>query len=205
MKNKTNIFAFIALVVALFSACDKDKFEPKSIGNYADTNYVDFHLGSLNSYEDCIYPYKVMALTVHNDSATAYRWLDNGSNPTLRYITNEGSYDVEVTYLSSSRDTFEFYILSCNPRVYTPTSFTPNYDGINDIWRPVSNYIETIHWEIRTEDGIKIFETNDLQEAWDGDFPDGYTAPSGYYMYYINYSTLTETNIILTGHLELYR
>ncbi len=200
--NRTLLF--LVFLAILFNACDKGEFEPKSIGDYPDTLVVNYYPGQSNLFDDCIYPHKVVALNLHIDSAIAYQWIDNYSTQPVRYISYEGNYDLQVTY-SNTIDTLHFSILSCNPRVYAPTSFTPNGDFKNDEWFPVWNYIESMHWEIRTEDGIKIFETDDKYEKWDGSLLNGISAPAGYYMYYINYTTLTETNVILTGHIELLR
>lgn len=201
MKLKIKLIVPLVLIAALFTACDKDEFKPKSIGNYPDTLFIDYHLGGLNNYHDCLYPYKVISLNVTADNAIGYRWIDNNSTQPLRNISEEGYYYIEIDY-GVIMDTLGFSMSTCSPQIYVPTSFTPNGDGTNEYWFPVWKNIEAMHWEIRTKDGIRIFETDDPYDKWDGRLSNGNSAPAGYYMYYINYSTLTETNIILTGHIE---
>lgn len=206
MKKISNFSVLMVLLAFFFSACEKQELQPKTITTYPDTLVVNYDFGQPYGFNGCIYPYKVIVLNVNVDGAIAYRWLDNNSPIPQKIFSSPNEYDLEVTFGINDIDTLRFYADECTPRVYVPTSFTPEGNLINDTWYPVWNNIRAMHWEIRTEDGIKIFETDDMQDGeWNGELPNGSQAPPGYYMYYINYSTLTETNIILTGHIELIR
>lgn len=54
--------------------------------------------------------------------------------------------------------------------IYMPTAFTPDNDGINDVFRPVLNGMDesTYRMEIYNRWGEKIFESNDIENGWDG-------------------------------------
>lgn len=58
----------------------------------------------------------------------------------------------------------------CPGQFYVPNSFTPNNDGINDIFRPILSGGNVIQYKftIYKRCGQKIYETTDLQKGWDG-------------------------------------
>ncbi len=71
--------------------------------------------------------------------------------------------------------------------IYLPDAFTPDGDGINDIFKPVMNFIpEEFTMLIYNRNGIRIFQTNDPELGWDGTI-NGRKAPEGVYMYYVEY------------------
>jgi gliding motility-associated-like protein len=53
---------------------------------------------------------------------------------------------------------------------YMPNSFTPNGDGVNDIFRPMGNEWNPNYFrmQIFNRQGEKVFETTDVQRGWDG-------------------------------------
>ena len=68
-----------------------------------------------------------------------------------------------------------------------PNAFTPNGDGINDVFKPtinmqIVNYVFTIYnrW------GKKVFETNDYTRGWNGDI-NGIKQSIGNYVYIISF------------------
>ena len=55
--------------------------------------------------------------------------------------------------------------------IYVPSAFTPNRDGLNDIFRPLGTTIERLdYFRIYNRYGELIFETNDLSKGWDGTY-----------------------------------
>lgn len=52
--------------------------------------------------------------------------------------------------------------------VYTPSAFTPNNDGLNDVYKPVGNCVHNYNFVIFDRWGEKLFETNDINEGWNG-------------------------------------
>ncbi len=60
---------------------------------------------------------------------------------------------------------------SLDTNIYVPKAFTPDQDGINDIFQPIisSNLsIEDYHLAIINREGQTVFETNDHNEYWTG-------------------------------------
>ena len=56
------------------------------------------------------------------------------------------------------------------PTIYVPTAFSPDGDGINDLFTVQANGMDLDNYEIRIYDrwGELIFESSDLYESWDG-------------------------------------
>jgi len=51
---------------------------------------------------------------------------------------------------------------------HIPNAFTPNYDGINDIFNAKWKGMKTYQMYIYNRWGDLIFETDDQTEGWDG-------------------------------------
>ncbi|MBL7792534.1 MAG: gliding motility-associated C-terminal domain-containing protein, partial [Saprospiraceae bacterium] len=77
--------------------------------------------------------------------------------------------------------------------VYVPTGFSPNSDGINDDFRPLSD-CPLDHYSLRIFDrwGAQLFETNDPGASWDGEHK-GKPVGAGVYVWWIEY-TVVENN-----------
>jgi gliding motility-associated-like protein len=52
--------------------------------------------------------------------------------------------------------------------IYIPNAFTPNGDGLNDIFQPKGYFIEKIDIFIFDRWGEQIFHSNDFAKGWDG-------------------------------------
>ena len=51
--------------------------------------------------------------------------------------------------------------------MYLPTGFTPNSDGLNDIFRPIVLWkLSAFHLAIFNRFGEKIFESSDASKGW---------------------------------------
>lgn len=66
--------------------------------------------------------------------------------------------------------------------VYMPNAFTPDGDGLNDIFIPVGKGITEFTLQIFNRWGELIFESNDYKKGWDGTFKNE-AVPIGAYIY----------------------
>jgi len=66
---------------------------------------------------------------------------------------------------------------------YTPNAFTPNGDGLNDLFRVVGKY-RNIDFAMYVYDrwGGMVFESDDIDDGWDGN-AGGQPAPAGVYVW----------------------
>jgi len=67
---------------------------------------------------------------------------------------------------------------------FLPTGFSPGSDGLNDRLRIMGDCLETLHLLIYDRWGEKVFETTDLNFAWDGVFK-GQPLDQGVFVYYL--------------------
>ena len=90
---------------------------------------------------------------------------------------------------------------------YVPNAFTPNGDGINDIFLPLGNVIELASYELQIYDrwGALIFESRDPGIGWDGNSR-GVAMPDGVYVYraYVR-DAIEGDRYELFGHVTLFR
>ncbi|MBT6834532.1 MAG: T9SS type B sorting domain-containing protein [Bacteroidetes bacterium] len=89
-------------------------------------------------------------------------------------------------------------------RIYTPNSFTPNNDGINDIFLPKGLFVSEYKLTIYNRWGEKLFESSDIKKGWDGSFK-GKTCPLGTYYYSIKAIGVNGEGKELNGSLTLLR
>lgn len=65
--------------------------------------------------------------------------------------------------------------------IYIPNTFTPNGDGLNDIFRVYGNIIQEMNLMVFNQWGEKVFQSRDLNRGWDGN-SGGRPQPSGVYI-----------------------
>jgi gliding motility-associated-like protein len=151
--------------------------------------------------------------------ASSFEWLFTGGSPetsdvpivSVDYTGQEpGLYDVclFVTNDAGCADTLcRILILRDELRVHVPNSFTPDGDGVNDMFIPVltghgdDKYLFSIYnrW------GELIFETQDPTVGWDGTMP-GTLAQDGVYVWRLRVNAIVGAEIQeFTGHVTLVR
>ncbi len=96
-------------------------------------------------------------------------------------------------------------------KVYIPNAFSPNGDGINDLFMPSTN-CNFQDYEMRIFDrwGTLIYQTRNANSGWNGMYR-GQEAESTAYVYYIRYQTAPTDTLnrtfpeIATGNFALLR
>jgi gliding motility-associated-like protein len=78
----------------------------------------------------------------------------------------------------------------CEPRIFIPTAFTPNGDGLNDELEVRPRFITNFEIFIFTRWGELIFHSNSQEFKWDGTF-NGRELPMGTYAYKVTYRSIT--------------
>ena len=95
----------------------------------------------------------------------------------------------------------------CNPNIYIPNVFSPNGDGINDVWEVQIDpalQVSGISCSIFDRWGDLIFETKSQPVAWDGVFNGKAVAP-GVYVYVVGIEKENRETQVLSGDITLVR
>jgi gliding motility-associated-like protein len=105
------------------------------------------------------------AIIVTPDSTTQYvLWIND-----FKY---DQSYDTVTVFVDDS----------CNRTIYIPNIFSPNHDGQNDKLFVKGQAIESLHFLIYNRWGNLVFESNDINQGWEGT-QNGKPCETGVYVY----------------------
>lgn len=89
---------------------------------------------------------------------------------------------------------------------YAPNSFSPNNDGINDVWQPVVTGTVAYHCVIYNRWGDVIFETDNPDAVWQGEVKDGdHFALDGVYLYQVYLEDQLRIPFEYSGQIQLFR
>lgn len=128
---------------------------------------------------------------------STFLWED-GSDSRVRSVFSPGEYHVIITTADScqSHQTVEISE-NCPNTLFAPNTFTPDNDGINDVWRIYGQNIVGYRLQVFGRYGDVIFETEDINDVWTGAGPGGdYYVNNGVYAYVIRYQYVGENGII---------
>ncbi|MFK7773045.1 MAG: gliding motility-associated C-terminal domain-containing protein [Saprospiraceae bacterium] len=131
-----------------------------------------------------------------------YRWHD-GSTTSDFFVENYGTIAVEVMneFGCFAKDSISFFT-NCSTELYVPNAFSPNEDGKNDFFKAYGIEVTKFNLKIFDRWGTFLFESNDIQEGWNGRFKEQ-LKENGVYVYYINATFLDGTTIEKKGDVTL--
>jgi gliding motility-associated-like protein len=95
-----------------------------------------------------------------------------------------------------------------NEEVLVPNAFTPNNDGLNDEWYPVTNADCWKYWSVKIFNrwGQLIWETDKADDRWDGTVKDSDNCVSdGVYVYIIVGERYNADIFQKTGHITVFK
>ena len=83
-------------------------------------------------------------------------------------------------------------------RVYMPTAFTPNGDGLNDLVRPHTQNISSLEFTVYDETNKIVFSSNTIGESWN---TTAAVNTSTQYYFRVQVTTMANHKIGLCGQL----
>ncbi len=93
--------------------------------------------------------------------------------------------------------------------MYVPNAFTPDEDGLNDVWGPIMKNIDPDDYRLTVMDrfGQIIFETRDPEQKWNGSINGGdhYARPDLYIWLIETKNVLTLDEVEFSGKVQLIR
>lgn len=113
-------------------------------------------------------------------------------------------------YGCSASDSVSISLICNQGAVYIPTGFTPNKDGLNEVFYPMGKGVKVVkHFVIFDRWGNKIFERsafniNDKSQGWNGTY-NGLQSPSGSYVYIVELTCDTGEDFTVKGTITLIR
>mgnify|MGYP006284476761 FL=1 len=138
---------------------------------------------------------------------TSYLWNDNSGRNTLT-LGEEGRYWIRMSNpCGETSDTIMIDTRNCEPLIWAPNAFTPNGDGMNDSFKVRGQNIDDFFLAIYNRWGEKVFETKEIEKAWDGRYQNT-PCPIEVYIWIIRYSSFSSeypVNETLKGTVLLYR
>ena len=87
--------------------------------------------------------------------------------------------------------------------VYFPNAFTPNGDGLNDVFGVVGAGITALELNVFDRWGAMVFSTDSITAGWNGRLPGGGMAPNGVYVFQFRVFTGGAVPATGTGHVTL--
>ena len=132
---------------------------------------------------------------------------------TNTYSDNEVNPDVEYCYIITYRDDCGNESAESTPVclevpsqviIYFPTAFTPNGDGLNDVFTGKSDLVNSVEIKIYNRWGELIFVSNSLDEGWDGIFR-GQPVQEGSYVYRAEFTDHLNNKLSQFGSFLLLR
>ncbi len=127
-------------------------------------------------------------------------------NPSVTYSV-AGIYTVSlVANFATCYDTsYKVIIITDNLSITIPNVFTPNYDGINDLFTIHSEGALTMHLEIRNRYGVLLFVNDGTGVQWDGRSLSGENIPEGTYFYILEVTDVLNNIKKYNGYVTLLR
>ncbi|MFY7900336.1 MAG: PKD domain-containing protein, partial [Chitinophagaceae bacterium] len=138
----------------------------------------------------------------------------NAANSTTPIVTpkSDMTYIVTATskYGCEAKDSIRIHLQCIQDNLFLPTGFTPNKNGLNDVFYPLGRGIKVVkHFTIYNRAGQLIFEKsnfqiNDKLAGWNGKFQ-GHDQPMGTYIYSIEVECDTNEIFSKKGTITLIR
>lgn len=155
-----------------------------------------------------------VTLTATPSGGYTYTWSpdDNLTNPTGQ--VTDATVDQNTTFTVQVSDgictkeasvfvkVFEF--ICEEPFVYVPNAFTPNGDNENDILYVRSTIVEQLVFRVYNRWGELVFETDNIDNGWDGTFR-GKQCDPDVYDYYLDGFCIDGQSFLIQGNITLIR
>ncbi|HTA83010.1 MAG TPA: gliding motility-associated C-terminal domain-containing protein, partial [Bacteroidia bacterium] len=134
-----------------------------------------------------------------------YNWCDNstGTSNTVSPITNT-TYTIVVTDSNGCQTNAFITVDVICGNLFIPEAFSPNSDGKNDILYVRDYCIKDMDFVIFDRWGNKIFESENINDGWDGTYK-GKPVNTGDFFYYLKATLRDGTTIEKKGNVALVR
>ncbi len=144
----------------------------------------------------------------------AYRWwyFGDGSDSVSHSVNavhtyhDTGRYCIELIDMNEKgcADTVtNCLVIEPEYSLYIPSAFSPNGDGINDVFKPVGEYLTDFDMYIFDRWGEEIYHTTDITKGWDGTVHGGTVSQEDTYIYKITVTDAQHNQHSYIGNVTL--
>jgi|GEM_PF-626994 gliding motility-associated-like protein len=160
---------------------------------------------------DTIMGGQFVAFVDTSSNVTSWYWTfgDGGTSvdsfPYYQYVV-QGVYPVTLVISNPSGCADTLYdTVYVKEGIYVPNVFTPNNDGVNDVFHVTAGSLKTYSIEIFNRWGEKLFTANSPNDDWDGRSMSGVEEADGAYFWIIKATDYAGQTYNLKGYLQLIR
>jgi gliding motility-associated-like protein len=131
----------------------------------------------------------------------SYLWKPTNETSRIIYSNNAQNYILQVTD-SNNCVTSKMVTVTenCPQQLFIPNAFSPNGDGLNDVFNIVTTGVESYEIQIFNRWGIQIFSSQNYLQGWDGK-----NAPNDLYLYQVTYKLKDKPTTTINGNVTLMR
>ena len=175
-----------------------------SLGGTSTVRIVDRPMVSLRT--DTVLCYgDTLLLNPIADNISSYKWSTGAVTPAIK-VSEKGIYTLRVANnCGTNTASVNIGFVRCSEELLVPTAFTPNKDGLNDVFRPaqdasISQYLLKIY----NRSGQVIFTSAEISKGWDGTI-NRLPQSMGAYVWVIEYTSKTGKHHSISGTVTLIR
>jgi gliding motility-associated-like protein len=156
------------------------------VGTLQEDNAVSLSWNAYAGWENGVDHYIIEKF---NDQGQLLRTFNAGANVT--YVDNVQDLQNQVAVYRITAIANDAGITSSisntitvikDPKLFYPTAFTPNRDGLNEVFNVFGQYIEVFEMRIFNRWGEMIYNTENIEQGWNG-FYKGNPVPEGTYVF----------------------
>ncbi len=176
--------------------------------DYTDSARVTSYALPVIGLGDTVLLYSGSSINLHAGGGfMEYTW-STGSHDSIISVETQGNYWAEVKDFNCCLNSDSVYIKVF--KYYIPNAFTPNGDGINDVFR-VNGLYKNINFRMYLYNrwGQLVYESDNIDKGWDGTSKGSYCEPDSYVWIlnvgFLGQDIITQGDIVLKGTVTLVR
>lgn len=159
---------------------------------YQDDPYVQV---SDNSTDAVSWQYSISSGGSYTSPSFNHHLYDTGYHSITQVVSNQFGCSDQITQ--------DVHVLPATT-MFVPNAFTPNNDDVNTFFGAYGNSVREFHILIYDRWGMKLFESRDIHQQWDGKLK-GEVIKQDLYVYKITYLDHRGRTIEMHGHVTLIR